>query len=143
MAICHVAYDMTIKLNRVLYQCEFPASCIETSFFGLATAHQVKEKFSFGFKQTWLFFHLTLQEFLAAFYLSQLEPFEQMKLIEIHLGKPHLFNTLKFFCGLATFLDVQRFWTVFYYSIFSIHQDYFYLQYVMHLNHSKPVYAKN
>ena len=56
------------------------------------------------------FVHLTIQEFLAAYYISTLSSDEQLKAIREHIGQPHMGVVLKFFCGI-TGLQNPDHWT--------------------------------
>ena len=54
------------------------------------------------------FLHLTVQEFLAAYYISTLEASEQVRKIEDSLHKGHLEIMLRFFAGLTKFQSSDR-----------------------------------
>ena len=49
------------------------------------------------------FLHLTIQEFLAAYYASKLAPSQQVRMIDESIGKQHFVIVLRFFAGLTKF----------------------------------------
>ena len=54
----------------------------------------------YGYKDVYTFLHLTFQEFLAAFYIKNLEDSEQLKIIE-YLGHHKQYQAIKFYFGLV------------------------------------------
>ena len=51
--------------------------------------------------ESFYFIHLTVQEFIAAVYVSLLPAKEQCKIWSKYLGKPHMAQVWRFFCGLT------------------------------------------
>ena len=120
--LCILAFHMTINGEHVLSQSEAPTGSAQTSFFGLVTVDLIMEMSSLGIKHTLSFLHITLQEFLAAFHLAQLERKEQIKLVRENSYKPYLFNVWKFFCGLVMFTE-EDFKEVLNYSLLSLDEN--------------------
>ncbi len=56
-----------------------------------------------GYLKRYSFLHLTLQEFLAAYHLSNLSHKEQISLIKNYGGAIHMRTTWKFYFGLVSF----------------------------------------
>ena len=56
------------------------------------------------------FFHLTNQEFLAAYHVSTLPSNEQLKVIQEHIGQSHMGVVLKFYCGITNLQNPDH-WT--------------------------------
>ena len=51
--------------------------------------------------ESFYFIHLTVQEFIAAVYVSLLPAEEQLKIWSKYLGKPHMAQVWRFYCGLT------------------------------------------
>ena len=51
--------------------------------------------------KSYYFIHLTVQEFIAAVYVSLLPAEEQRKIWSKYLGKPHMAQVWRFYCGLT------------------------------------------
>ena len=101
MSICKLAYEMTVSSKQVMQQAEFQALNIksEADLLGLVTVDKLAMEC--GFQKMYTFFHLTFQEFLAAFYVSHLPEGQQMELLEKHRKAEHMQQVWKFYCGLT------------------------------------------
>ncbi len=97
--LCSLAFTMIINSQQVTTtSLEHNA---EAHSLGLVTT-DVTAGLS-GYLNSYSFLHLTLQEFLAAYHLSELSRKEQMSLIQKYGGAIHMRTTWKFYFGLVSF----------------------------------------
>ena len=61
-----------------------------------------------GATESFFFIHLTVREFLAAVYVSFLTPDRQCAIWARYLGKPHMAQVWRFYCGLTRFEHFDR-----------------------------------
>ena len=61
-----------------------------------------------GAIDSFFFIHLTLQEFLAAVYVSLLTPERQCEIWARYLGEPHMAQVWRFYCGLTKLQHFHR-----------------------------------
>ena len=102
--ICKLAFDMIIQSKQIVLQSEtnFPLtpSGSDKSSLGLVTIDSTAEWF--GMTDFYAFLHLTFQEYLAAFYLSQLD--SESEVIRKTKGlKVNLRMVWKFYSGIVQF----------------------------------------
>ena len=98
--ICELAFNMTKNSEQVI-----PSKCkinhaleSDASSLGLIV---IDSTFGlYGYKDVYMFLHLTFQEFLAAFYIKILEDSEQLKIIE-YLGHHKQYQVIQFYFGLV------------------------------------------
>ena len=98
--ICSLAFKMTVEQKQIVHELPMSLDSLNSSpFRGLLTIDRIAKLF--GLENVVTFLHLTLQEYLAAYYLAIVEEDQQMKMIKLHGGKNHMRTTFKFYCGLV------------------------------------------
>ena len=98
--ICSLAFKMTVEQKQIIHELPMSLDSLNSSpFRGLLTIDLTAKLF--GLENVVTFLHLTLQEYLAAYYLAIVEEDQQMKMIKLHGGKNHMRTTFKFYCGLV------------------------------------------
>ncbi len=95
-SICKLAFDMLINSQLVISKSDAKVSLCPDSVLGLLTVERTS--LYYGKEDFFNFSHLTLQEFLAAFYIREAK-LEDRELVE----KGCLKNVWKFYCGLLRF----------------------------------------
>ena len=102
--ICKLAFDMIVQSKQVMLQSQtnFPLTPIgsDISSLGLVTIDSTAELFSL--EDLYSFLHLTFQEYLAAFYLSQLDS-ESEVIRKTKELKANLRMVWKFYSGIVQF----------------------------------------
>ena len=95
-SICKLAFGMTVNSQQVLNKSDAEDVCLnDGSCLGLLTLEQTYREF--GRECLFSFHHLTLQEFLAAYYVHEVG----LNTLAVKIGHSQLFNVWKFYCGLA------------------------------------------
>ena len=98
-SICKLAYDMIMNSQQVVSQSDAQVSLSDatSSVLGLLTVEHTSRYY--GLEHLYTFHHLTFQEFLAAFHITELEEQEEVYIPSI--GEyDQLRNMWKFYCGL-------------------------------------------
>ena len=104
--ICKLAFDKVISSKQVLEQSELCDFAGGNECMGLITVDYMAREC--GFEKLYTFLHLTFQEYLAAYHLSNLEEEKQLKIINDHCGKKHMSVVWKFYCGLVNFSNQEQ-----------------------------------
>ena len=116
--LCSVAYEMMINSRQVFNHGEFSADSQYS--LGLVTTDMYAH-WSGEYQNQYSFLHLTLQEFLAAYHISELSPEQQLDVIDQYSSASHMRNVWKFYFGLAKFgnegLDGAKIITLFRFSV--------------------------
>ncbi len=106
-SICKLAFDMLINSQLLISKSDAKVSLCPDSVLGLLTVERTS--LYYGKEDFFNFSHLTLQEFLAAFYIREAK-LEEMELVE----KDCLKNVWKFYCGLLRFNNNIEFRSIFF-----------------------------
>ena len=100
-SICELAFDMIIESKQVVRKSDAQVSLSDSSFLGLLTVERTFREY--GCEDLYTFQHLTCQEYLAAFHISQLNEENLKELISEASGKVNMYNVWKLYCGLVKF----------------------------------------
>ncbi len=93
-SVCKLAFDMMTNSQQVVRKSDIQASFLSDCNLGLLTVERTSEHY--GSEDLYTFHHLTFQEFLAAFYISEVQV-TNIELIDDWSWR----NVLKFYCGLS------------------------------------------
>ena len=112
--LCKLAIYMTANSRHTVSVGESPDDPANASFFGLVSVDRAAELIGFEVVHMRSFLHTTLQEFLAAYYITQFH--DQDKQLGIISNLPCSNNVWKFYFGLGKF-EPEYFLEVFYRSL--------------------------
>ena len=107
--LCRLAFNMTTDSKQVInpHELGFQLSPCAGSHdddeysLGLVTVYHTIHLT--GRHQNYAFLHLTFQEFLAAYHIANLDPSQQMEIIEQYSKSKHMRTVWTFYCGLINF----------------------------------------
>ena len=102
--VCKLAFKATLDSRQVFKERELKDICFNNSSedsLGLVVIDRYFAKS--GTDETYTFLHLTLQEYLAAVFVSRLSESEQIDAIATHFFKQHLFVTSRFLFGILDY----------------------------------------
>ncbi len=104
--LCHLAYIMSISNRQIATPeimdkelCEYISRNSDEWCLGLVTIHHIAELY--GVTKTYSFLHLTVQEFLTAYYITNLEKDEQIEILSMFQYISS--STIVFYFGLTQF----------------------------------------
>ena len=95
--LCRMAYKGILNRQQLV----FSAAHLPTWFAPLGLMQEVPQLYTEGRASSYHFIHLTLQEYLAAVYISQLPPHEQTRLFREHVNSGHFKMIMRFLAGLT------------------------------------------
>ena len=94
--LCRLSWQGLVEQQRLIFSSD------EVGEKTLGLMHEVKELYGGKDGQlSYHFIHLTLQEFLSAYHITQLLPDKQEQIIKEHIDTGHLTMTVRFFFGLT------------------------------------------
>ena len=105
--VCTLAFEATIARRQVFEESEVQGICFKdnsentSESLGLVVMDRYFSKS--GVDETYTFLHLTLQEYLAALFVSELSKSEQVRTMVTHFARQHLFVTSRFLFGILDY----------------------------------------
>ena len=110
--ICKLAFETTKSSKQVMKQCDVENFDVHSDrdCLGLITVDKVTLKY--GSQKLYTFLHLTFQEFLTAYHISDLKEDKQTELIREYGNAEQMQIVWKFYCGLVKF-DGNKFEALF------------------------------
>ena len=100
--LCRMAYEGILNRQQLV----FSAAHLPTEFAPLNLMQEVPQLYTKGRASSYHFIHLTLQEYLAAIYISQLPTHEQTRLFQEHVNSGHFKMTMRFMAGLTKLANI-------------------------------------
>ena len=102
LQICKLAFEKTKTSKQVMKHSEVKdfLKDVRSSSKSLGLINVDRISMISGFQDLYTFLHLTFQEYLAAYHISQLEEEEQTKVIKTYGKKKHMQVVWKFYCGI-------------------------------------------
>ena len=97
--LCLLAYKGVMQEEVVFYQRHLQALDLPSDLQSLGLLQAVEGFTRFSTSFSYNFLHLSVQELLAAYNISQLDPSEQVEVFKNLVGSSHFQPVLHFFCG--------------------------------------------
>ena len=94
-SVCKLAFDMIVNSKQVVSKRDTEVSLSDRSGLGLLTVDHTYT--IYGNEELLAFHHLTIQEYLAAYYVHE----AGLDSLGVYMNKCRLKNVFKFYCGLA------------------------------------------
>ena len=109
--ICKLAFEMTKSSKQTIHQDETEirlsdGSGCDVHSLGLVTVDSTAKMLDY--EDLFSFLHLTFQEFLAAFFISELNESEQLNVIEKYISNKEMLMVWKFYCGIEKSDDPRK-----------------------------------
>ena len=100
--LCRMAYEGILNRQQLV----FSGAYLPTGFASLGLMQEVPQLYTEGRASSYHFIHLTLQEYLAAVYISQLPAHEQTRLFQEHVNSGHFKMTMRFLAGCTKLANI-------------------------------------
>ena len=100
--LCKMACEGILNKQQLV----FSATNLPTEFTPLGLMQEVPQLYAKGGTISYHFIHLTLQEYLAAVYISQLPVHDQTQLVQKYVDCDHFKITLRFLAGLTKLVNI-------------------------------------
>ena len=100
--LCRMAYEGILNRQQLV----FSAAHLPTGFAFLGMMQEVPQLYTEGRAFSYHFNHFTLQEYLAAFHISQLSAHEQTRLFQEYDNSGHFKMTMRFLAGLTKLANI-------------------------------------
>ena len=99
--ICHLAY-IGIHENRLTFSAnDLQQYGLSAPLCSLGLLQETETFVSVGRSVSYNFLHLSMQELLAAFHISEMPPDEQIKTFQSLMGHPRFVSVLQFYAGIT------------------------------------------
>ena len=97
--LCVLAYEGVLQDKVVFYQTDLDASHIPDSLPSLGLLQAVEGLTLFSKSLSYNFLHLSVQELLAAYHISQMDPSKQVEVFKSLLASPHFHSVMRNYSG--------------------------------------------
>ena len=97
--LCVLAYNGVMQDKIVFYQKDLLASQLPSSLSSLGLLQAVEGLTLYTKSLSYNFLHLSVQELLAAYNISQMDPSEQVRVFTLLFGSSRFQSVLHFYCG--------------------------------------------
>ena len=101
--ICHLAY-VGIHENKLMFLAnDLQRYGLSAPLHSLGLLREVESFVSVGWSVSYNFLHLSVQELLAAFHISEMSPADQVKTFQSHMDNPRFVSILQFYAGITSY----------------------------------------